>query len=186
MRESTIAPTPNPYPLPLLPARMSPPLNHVPVNLHRLLARLGLTIAQAVERTGVDERTIRGILSGKKKPHARSLYKLAEGLDVPVDELFQNPGLLAYRTFDRATNPVVDEVIQSHPQLFTDWTQADFDELYSRFGTGGALTHAGAIAAAEQMNHKQELLRKAALVLESHEAELLGEMIEMLFRRIQP
>lgn len=165
---------------------MSPPLNHVPVNLQRILARLGLTIAQAVERSGVDERTIRGILSGKKKPHARSLHKLAEGLDVPVDELFQNPALLAYRTFDRATNPVVDEVIQAHPQLFADWTQADFEELYSHFGVGGALTPEGAIAAAEQINRKQELLRKASLILESHEADLLSEMIDVLYRRIQP
>lgn len=159
--------------------------DHLPANLQRILARLGITIAEVVQRTGVDERTVRGILSGKNKPHARTLHKLAEGLGIKVDEFFQDPSLLAYRTFDRATNPVVDEVIQSHPQLFTGWTQADFDELYSRFGTGGALTSEGTITAAEQMNRKQELLRKVALLLESTEAELLTEMIELLYKRIQ-
>ncbi len=43
---------------------------------------------------------------------------------------------LAYRQFDRQTNPVAEEVIQEHPELFENWVLADFDELHSRFGAG--------------------------------------------------
>ena len=157
---------------------------HIAANLQRLIAQLGLTLAQVVDRTGVDERTLRGILSGKHKTQARTLHKLAAGLNCKVDEFFQDPSLLVYRSFDRDTNPVVDEVVDTHPELFSGWTQAEFDELYSRVGAGGALTFAGAKAAAEQMNRKQELLRKVAVVLETGEAELLADLIETLYKRV--
>lgn len=156
----------------------------VSVNLRRLMARDGLTLQAIVEQTGVDERTVRGILVGRNKPHARTLHKLATGLGVSADEFFQDPSLLAYRAFDRATNPVVDEVIESHPALFAGWSQADFAELYSRMGTGGALTLTGTVAAAEAMNARRELQEKVALILETHEADLLREMIELLYKRV--
>src|SRR5262245_21413803 len=102
-------------------------------NLRRLMARFGLTLHDVVERTGVHERTVRGILNGTKKPHAMSLHRLAAGLGVDTDELFQDPSLLAHRLFDRRTNPVVEEIVAARPDLFQHWTEADFDELYSRF-----------------------------------------------------
>src|SRR5687767_3072808 len=61
-------------------------------NLRRLMARVGLTIAQLAARSGLDQRTVQAILQGRnKRPHARTLQKLAAGLDASVDELFQNP-----------------------------------------------------------------------------------------------
>ena len=154
-------------------------------NLRRLMARLGLTLAQVVERTGLDERTVKGILSGANaKPHARTLHQLATGLEVSVDELFQNPSLLAHRLFDRRTNPTVDELIAAEPRLFGNWSPAEFDELYSRFGMGGQLTAAGARAAVVAMNQRRELLTKAALLLESGQAELLSAIIELLYQRV--
>jgi transcriptional regulator with XRE-family HTH domain len=154
-------------------------------NLRRLMARLGITVGQVVERTGLDERTIKGILSGAKaKPHARTLHQLAAGLEVDVDELFQNPSVLAHRLFDQGTNPTVDELIAAEPNLFADWTLAQFDELYSRFGTGGQLTAEGARAAVLAMNRRHELLTKAALLLETGQAELLAAIIELLYQRV--
>lgn len=158
--------------------------DHVAANLRRLMARDGLTLDAVVDLSGVDERTVRGILGGRNKPHARTLHKLAAGLGVPTDEFFQDPSLLAYRAFDRATNPVVDEVVAAHASLFAGWSQADFAELYSRMGAGGALTHEGTIAAATAMNARNELLDKVALILETHEGELLREMIEVLYKRV--
>lgn len=153
-------------------------------NLHRLIARLGVTLTHVVECTGVDERTVRAILAGKHKPQSRTLHRLAAGLGVDADEFFQDPSLLAYRAFDRATNPVVDEVVESHPKLFSGWSHADFDELYSRMGTGGALTLTGTLAAVEQMNRKHEVMRKVAVLLETGEAELLTSMVEVLYQRV--
>ena len=154
-------------------------------NLRRLMARLGITVGQVVERTGLDERTVKGILSGANaRPHARTLHQLASGLEVAVDELFQNPSLLAHRLFDRRTNPTVDELIAAEPDLFAGWSLAQFDELYSRFGLGGQLTAEGARAAVLAMNQRRELLAKAALLLESGQAELLSAIIELLHQRV--
>lgn len=90
------------------------------------MARDGLTVQRVVERTGLDERTIKSILSGtSKRPHAKTLHKLAAGLEVAVDELFQNPGTLTHKSFDRETNPLVDEVVNEQPELFEGWTESN-------------------------------------------------------------
>jgi transcriptional regulator with XRE-family HTH domain len=153
-------------------------------NLRRLMARQGVSLDELAAASGVDRRTIAGVLRGKKRSHSRTLHRLAEALAVPADEFFQGPSLLAHRTFDRETNPVVDEVIAEQPELFAQWTESDFDELYSRFGTGGALTRSGAVAAAERMNRVRAIQDKVAIVLETHEAELLEQFVELLYRRI--
>ena len=153
-------------------------------NLRRLLAGRGLSIRQLAEKTGLDERTIRGILSGTNRPHARTLHRLARGLGVAVDELFLHPSQLLYRRFDRRTNPVVEEVMQSHQELFSDWTEAEFDELHSRVGTGGALTVEGTLAAVRQMNRKRELHEKLDLLLESSQAEVIRGIMDVLYKQV--
>ncbi len=71
------------------------PMSDHAANLRRLMARSGLTLQDVAERTGLHERTLKGILAGTNKPHARTLHRLAEGLGVNADELFQDPSLLA-------------------------------------------------------------------------------------------
>lgn len=157
---------------------------HAGQNLHRLMATEGLSIHQVAKKTGLDERTIRGILGGSNKPHAKSLHRLAEGLGVKVDEFFVDPAQLLYRRFDRQTNPMIEEVIQTNPQLFAGWTEADFDELHSRVGTGGPLTRQGACAAAKSMNRKRQLHEKLDLLLESSQAELVAGIIELAHAQV--
>jgi transcriptional regulator with XRE-family HTH domain len=72
-------------------------------NLLRLMAAGGLSVRRVAEQTGLDERTIRGILNGGNKPHAQTLHRLAEGLAVNIDEFFVDPAQLLYRRFDRQT-----------------------------------------------------------------------------------
>ena len=72
-------------------------MGDVASNLRRLMARLGLTLEQVIAATGLSERTVKAMLAGTSKPHARTLNRLAAGLGVAVDELFQNPSLLAHR-----------------------------------------------------------------------------------------
>jgi transcriptional regulator with XRE-family HTH domain len=153
-------------------------------NLRRLMARLDISLDALAASSGVDRRTIAGLLRGKNRPHSRTLHRLAEALAVPADEFFQDASLLAHRAFDRQTNPLVDEVVAERPDLFIAWSEGDFDELYSRFGTGGALTRAGALVAAEQINRVRAVQEKVALVLETHEAELLEEFVDLLYRRV--
>jgi transcriptional regulator with XRE-family HTH domain len=160
-----------------------PSLPDYAANLRRLMAREGLTLAELLRRSRLNHRTVKCILTGRTRPQPRTLHRLAATLNVPVEELFQDPALLRHRLFDRQTNPVVEEVVSGEPQLFHGWTQVEFDELYSRFGAGGALTAEGTKETAKHMNRRRELLGKAALLLETNEGELLEGMIEMLYRR---
>jgi transcriptional regulator with XRE-family HTH domain len=152
-------------------------------NARRLIARLGMTQADVVAATGLDERTLRSLIRGETQPHARTLHKFAVGLGVDVNELYYDARTAA-ATFDRTTNPAVAEVVAANPAAFADWTDADFDELYSRVGLGGELTEAGALAAAEAMNQRREVLHQVALLLETAEAEHLREFVAMLHRRV--
>jgi len=158
--------------------------DHARENLLRLMAAAGLSIRQVAATTGVDERTIRGLLHGAKKPHARTIHRLAEGLGVKVEEFFVDPTQLLYRRFDRQSNPMVEEVLESHPGLFAGWSEADFDELLSRVGTGGPLTREGALMAVRHMNRKRELHEKLDLLLESSHAQLVGGILELLHEQV--
>jgi transcriptional regulator with XRE-family HTH domain len=152
-------------------------------NVKRLMVRLDMKLADVVQATGLDERTVRSILRGTTRPHARTLHKLASGLGVDPDELFHDLRD-ASTAFDRAANPAVAHVISSHPQLFDHWTPADFDELFSRVAVGGELTEHGAVQAAQMMNRRRELMKQVAVILESGEADILRDFIAMLYRRV--
>jgi transcriptional regulator with XRE-family HTH domain len=158
--------------------------DHVRENLLRLMAAGGLSVRRAAQQTGLDERTIRGILNGGNKPHAKTLHRLAEGLGVKVDEFFVDPTQLLYRRFDRQTNPLVAEVIETHGELFKGWTEADFNELHSRVGTGGPLTFEGALMAVHHMNQKLALHETLDLLLESSHAEIAAGILNVLYEKI--
>ncbi len=148
------------------------------------MAAKGLSIREVARRSGLDERTIRAVCNGRHRTHGKTLHRLAEGLDVAVDQLFLDPAQLAYRHFDRASNPVVEQVVEECPKLFQHWCEADFDELTSRVGMGGGLTREGVAEAARHINQKRCLHEKLDLLLETTHADLVGEMIELLFQRM--
>lgn len=156
----------------------------IATNVRRVMARDGLTYGDVVEATGLDERTVRGLVRGANNPHARTLHKFAQGLGISIDELFQPVAARARQAFDRATNPLVQEVVAANADLFTAWSPADFDELYSQFGHGGPLSETGVVAAAEAINAKRSLLRKVCVILESSESELLADFVKLLYRRV--
>jgi len=154
-------------------------------NLRRIMSQLGLTINEVAERTKLDKRTIRGILEGSKRPHPKTIGQLAEGLGVSVDELYIDPTRLLYRRLDKQTNPVVEKVIQEHPELFADWTTAEFEELYSRFGMGGAMTEEGVLEAARKTNRRRILQHKLAVLLETSQAELIENIINLFYEKLR-
>jgi len=156
----------------------------VAANLRRVMAREDLTFDDVVAATGLDDRTLRALVRARNNPHARTLHKLATGLGVSVDELFRPPGRWSPRQLDRAANSLVDGVVARHSELFAHWSEADFDELYSRFGTGGQLTEEGILTAAQSTNARRDLWRQVSVILESGEAELLAEFVEMVYRRV--
>jgi len=153
-------------------------------NLRRIMARDNLTFDQVVAATELDARTLRSLARGRSQPHARTLHKLAIGLGIEVDELFQPLGRLPARKFDRATNSLVESCVTARPALFRNWSESDFDELYSRFGTNGPLTEEGILAAAQATNAKRDLWRQVSIILESGEAELLSRFVDVLYGRV--
>jgi transcriptional regulator with XRE-family HTH domain len=161
----------------------SPDAATIATNLRRLMARDGLTYDDVVAATGLDERTVRALVRCKNTPHARTLNKLAAGLGVPVEELFRPIPRSPALEFDRATNALVEEVVAQHPEPFSGWTDAEFSELYSRFGTGGALTETGILTTADAMNAKRTVLDQVSLILESGEATALREYVAFLYER---
>jgi transcriptional regulator with XRE-family HTH domain len=155
----------------------------VALNLRRHMAQAGMTYEDVVSATELDERTIRGLARGTTNPHSKTLHKLAQGLSIEIGDLFRSPGLHSPRRFDRATNTLVREVVTANAYPFQNWSDSDFDELFSRFGTGGQLTEAGVLAAAEEMNEKRDLWRQVGVIMESGEAKLLTDFVELLYRR---
>ena len=158
--------------------------DHTGENLRRVMAARNLSVGKVIARTGLDRRTIQGILDGTNKPHPRTLHRLAEGLDVTLDEFFLRPSQLLYRWFDRRTNPIVQEVVEARPDLFTGWTEMDFDELHSRFGTGGSLTTEGTLRVVQEMNHRRQLHEKFTVLLESSQAEVIGGIVELMYEKM--
>lgn len=47
----------------------------------------GWSMAELEKRSGVSRHTIVYVEAGVQHPYSRTIYKLARGLDVPVDEL---------------------------------------------------------------------------------------------------
>ncbi len=102
-------------------------------------------------------------------------------MGVAIDELFQTPPASSPRRFDRATNLLVSDAVKANRSTFTNWSEADFDELYSRFGTGGQLTEDGVLQVAQAMNAKRDVWRQISVILESGEAELLAQFVGVLY-----
>jgi len=157
---------------------------HAADNLARLMANAGLTVRQVAVRSGVDERTVRAILSRQRKPRATTINRLASGLGVAAHEFCLEPRQIGLLRFDRATNPAVEQLLEDSPELFAGWTAGDFDELYSRVGAGGPLTLHGAREAVEHMNRKRRLHEQLDLLLESSLAEVAAELIQALCKAV--
>lgn len=149
------------------------------------MAREAMTYEDVVESTGLDARTIRGIARGDHRPQARTLHRLAEGLGVATDQLFKPPTGISPAAFDAATNPAVERIKATHPDLFANWSADDYAELASRFGIGGQLTEQGTIDAARKMNAKRAVLQRAQVVMETAHADLLTQLINLLYERVQ-
>lgn len=152
------------------------------------MAARGTTLVELAAATGLDQRTLRSILQQRSHPHARTIHKLAAGMNVAIDELLLPPGLrqanLDGIALDRSTNAAVSALIAEQPDLFDHWTAAEFDEVFSQVGVGGPLTAEGIRAAAAAINRRRELWTRAAIVLDTDLGDLLSNMINLLYDRV--
>ena len=77
-------------------------------------------------------------------------------------------------------------MVAASPGLFEGWTEADFDELHSRFGTGGPLTAEGTLEVVHRMNGNRQVHEKLAILLESSHADLVRGIVEMMYEKVMP
>jgi len=160
----------------------------------------GWNVAELERQAGIARGTFYRMKRGETAtPRASTLRKIADALEMDVDDLFRSArpphrtqsgpsaGTIDddRRTFDRATNPVVDEVVRERPRLFAGWSPDEWDELYSSFGTGGQLSASGVRTAAEAINQKRETVHRLHVVLETHLRDVAIEMVDTLFRMVQ-
>jgi transcriptional regulator with XRE-family HTH domain len=160
--------------------------------------RKGWNQLDLAAKAGVSRTTLYQLERGAiPSPRAATLHRLASALEIPdswlnsaeLPDEFQPPRVSSLsettREFDRQTNPYVDVVQAQFPEVFTGFTDADWDELYSTFGAGGALTEDGVLQAARLIASKRETLRRVSLLLETHLAEPTKAMVDSLFALIE-
>lgn len=57
------------------------------MRLRVLRAQRGLTVVAAAEKIGIEKHTLRDLELGRRQPRYPTLYKIASGYGVDVDEL---------------------------------------------------------------------------------------------------
>lgn len=78
--------------------------------LRRAMAEHGMTLRQVVSATGLHERTVKAVLRGGSKPHARTLHQLACGLKLEVREFFPAPDNSAAMDLSPSDRKVFEQV----------------------------------------------------------------------------
>lgn len=161
------------------------------LNAERL--KRGLDLGDLADRAGVSRTTLYQICrGGVQKPRCSTLRKLADALGVPVAVLAEQsaatplPFSAGNHEFDRYTNYCVQDICEERPELFAGWTEDEWDELYSTFGTGGELTPQGVCETARHINRKREVIRRLSIVLETHLADVAVSVIDSLLRMLTP
>lgn len=156
-------------------------------NLAAILRARRMTPAGLAAQAGIDEAIVRALVRGEiTRPSLTTLDPLAAALGIDVSELLAPDSCAIERRgdargFDRRTNPLVAEVAAAHPQLFQDWTPADYDDLYSRFGVGGPLSAEGTLACAQAINDRRALALKVAVLLETEHGAALAQTVDRLY-----
>lgn len=183
---------------------MNGPQRSRPSRLQRLGERIrqlrlsrGWGIDTLASRAKLSRTTLHNLENGTTaNPRASTLKRLAETLDVTVGRLLEDrPEPLVHvpaaqtdddrRQLDRHTNPLIDETLALRPRMFDGWSPENWDELYSEFGMGGALTQEGVIEAATRINRKRQTLRQLEVVLETDLAEVAARMIDSLYEMVK-
>lgn len=183
--------------------------------LQSLCLSRGWDMGQLAREAGVSRTTLHHWQSRRtERPRLSTVFKLADALGVkpmqlmtgmvagPAREISANragiggepgpgpresermpPGEATL--FDRQTNWCVQEVCERFPELFAEWTEQEWDELFSSFGVGGELNEQGVREQVEAINQRRTILYELQVVLETHLAEAARGIIHSLYEAVQ-
>lgn len=155
-----------------------------------------LSSTDAAERLGISPSTLIRKTVEENFPHRRmgkgnlSRYRFRpEDLPLIASKLFNEPDAGApippptIDQSDQQANPVVDRLRKDKPSLFRGFTPADWQELYSTFGNGGALTETGVEQIAERIKWKRGVMTKVVVILESGHADTFAGIVDSMFKQ---
>ncbi len=179
-----------------------PSPHNLSVRLRAFRVRKGWNMDRLARAAGVSRTTVYHLERGDiSQPRASTLYKLAVALEVAPQELESASATTAAAPesdrpsdagtsekrliFDRATNSRIKKAYSASPAVFEDWTDHEWEELYSTFGVGGAPNEHGVLAIAGKINRKREILQKLRVILETHHAEIAAGLVENLFALVE-
>lgn len=146
-------------------------------------ANRGWDQTRLAREAGISRTTLSQLENGTgPEPRPSTVGKVSQALGLPP--AWWNEDRDVAGAFDRATNPEVQAVADRHPEYFANLTTADWGELHSVFGTGGALTEEGVLTEVARLQAKRELIRQLEVVLETHLGEAATAMIRGLYERI--
>jgi transcriptional regulator with XRE-family HTH domain len=171
-----------------MPAMLDPPPpDSVAALIRAGRIRKGWKQSDLAEYAGVSRTTLIHLERGTvQDPHATTLNKLAQALELPAEQLT----VAATRTlpavvFDRATNPALADAAERFPERFRHLTAADWHDLAGQFGVGGGLTVDGALAAVDRLHADRDTLHKLRVVLQTHLREPARQLIDALFQSVE-
>ena len=152
---------------------------------------------ELARRADVSRTTLYHLRAGKiRRPRITTLHALAKAFEITLDHLLWGhseypilPGSVrseVARHFDRSTNQAVRQVRDEHPQLFVNWTDREWEELYSIFGVGGALNEEGVQTNAKLINESRRTRRQLDVIMETDLRDVAVQLVESLYRTVVP
>src|SRR4051794_31044133 len=99
----------------------------LPRKLRVLRAERGLTLRQAATLTGVAKETLSDLERGTRHPQDLTLAKIAQGYNVPVEELLEEPVLSGKAEAPEAEGLTDEEIARISVGLLTPGTTSEAD-----------------------------------------------------------
>jgi transcriptional regulator with XRE-family HTH domain len=168
----------------------------VPEKLARLVAERGWNQDEFARRAGIHRTTARQILTRPNRDlRNQTLRQCADALGLSVNELVAQPLeklLLRVRppqtrqASDLGNQPLLQSWMERNPERAADLMASELEELVSLQGTGGPLTLAGVEHFVTLIERKRELRRRIEAIAGTEYLDLLEQIVELLYERIQP
>lgn len=165
-----------------------------------LVRERGWTHQEFASRAGLSRQTAREILENPDRRRLRNqtVFGCARALGIGVQDLraysteqllaaAQSPRLASCVSgHDLATQPVVRNWLEDHPQQAALLTPVEMADLLSRQGTGGPLTQHGLEQTLAQLERRRRLVDRVQILSETDYVDLLEKIVDGLFEKIQP
>lgn len=171
----------------------------------RLAARIeslckhhGMSQQSLAQEADISRTLFSSLKSGRTQwPHPKTLNKIAQVFGMSCEDLCDFSSLAKQKSSDsqaeqtqkrinQQTNPVIAQVVRELPELFQGWQQDEWDEIYSCFGVGGALSEEGVKEVARQINQRQELIRRVSILFETEHHDELVVFVDHLYQSVKP